>query len=141
MMIQVLMQFIKVCGINKEKEVKTNIAIKLNDEQRLDLAQKYNNTSSKKLLTRAELNKIVQDYISVMLKAPPVEKPIKPVGDDPLLDRRWNCLTQLREHLVKENQVTILGWDWSKAALLVQEQNGNKYGYALAFGNLSKRRV
>jgi len=122
--------------------MKTNIAIELNDEQRLNLAQKYNNNSSKKLLTRAELNKIVQDYIAVMLKAPSVEKPIKPVGDDPLLDKKWNCLIQLREHLVKENQVTILGHDWNKAgALLVQEQDGSKYAYGLAFRKLSKRRV
>ncbi len=121
--------------------MKTNISIELNDEQRLDLAQKYNNTNSKKLLTRADLNKIVQDYISVMLKAPSVEKPIKPVGDDPLLDRRWGSLIQLRDHLVKENQVTILGWDWSSARILVQDQDGEKYGYGLAFGKLSKKRV
>ena len=40
--------------------MKTNIAIELNDEQRLDLAQKYNDTKNKKLLTRSELNDIVQ---------------------------------------------------------------------------------
>ena len=120
--------------------MKTNISIELNDEQRLDLARKYNNTSSKKLLTRAELNKIVQDYISVMLQAPSVEKPIEPVGDDPLLGKRWGSLIHLRDYLVKENQVTILGWDWSKAQLVI-EQDGEKYGYGLAFGKLSKKRV
>ena len=47
--------------------MKTNISIELNDEQRLDLARKYNNTKNKKLLTRSELNDIVQNYIRSLL--------------------------------------------------------------------------
>ena len=39
--------------------MKTNISIELTDEQRLNLAQKYNNTTNKKLLTRIELKDIV----------------------------------------------------------------------------------
>jgi len=47
--------------------MKTNIAIELNDEQRLNLAQKYNDTKNKKLLTRSELNDIVQNYVLALI--------------------------------------------------------------------------
>ena len=43
--------------------MKTNISIELTDEQRLDLGQKYNNTTNKKLLTRVELKDIVLNYV------------------------------------------------------------------------------
>ena len=47
--------------------MKTNISIELNDEERLNLAQKYNNTTNKKLLTRNELNDIVQNYVRAVI--------------------------------------------------------------------------
>ena len=47
--------------------MKTNISIELTDEERLNLAQKYNNTTNKKLLTRSELNDLVQNYIRALL--------------------------------------------------------------------------
>ena len=43
--------------------MKTNIAVELNDEQRLNLGQKYHNTDSKKLISRKELNHIVLKFI------------------------------------------------------------------------------
>jgi len=43
--------------------MKTNIAVELNDEQRLNLGQKYYNTNSKKLISRKELNHIVLKFI------------------------------------------------------------------------------
>lgn len=47
----------------------TNISISLTDEQRLNLGQKYHSKSkSKKLLTRNELNLIVQHFITNLLK-------------------------------------------------------------------------
>tara|TARA_R100000900_G_scaffold124857_1_gene99364 strand:- start:154 stop:441 length:288 start_codon:yes stop_codon:yes gene_type:complete len=47
--------------------MKTNISIELTDEERLNLAQKYNNTTNKKLLTRSELNDLVQNFIRALL--------------------------------------------------------------------------
>ena len=35
--------------------MKTNISIELNDEQRLNLGQKYHNSKAKKMITRKEL--------------------------------------------------------------------------------------
>ena len=47
--------------------MKTNISIELTDEERLNLAQKYNNTTNKKLLTRSELNDLVQNFTRALL--------------------------------------------------------------------------
>lgn len=47
--------------------MKTNISIELTDEERLNLGRKYNNTNNKKLLTRSELNDIVQNYVRALL--------------------------------------------------------------------------
>ena len=43
--------------------MKTNIQIEISDDERLDLGQKYHNTSTKRLLTRKELNDIIQEFI------------------------------------------------------------------------------
>ena len=43
--------------------MKTNISIELNDEQRLNLGQKYHNTKAKKMITRKEINHIVAKFI------------------------------------------------------------------------------
>lgn len=43
--------------------MKTNISIELNEEQRLNLGQKYHNSKAKKLITRKELNHIVHKFI------------------------------------------------------------------------------
>lgn len=47
--------------------MKTNISIELTDEERLNLGRKYNNTNNKKLLTRSELNDLVQNYVRALL--------------------------------------------------------------------------
>ena len=47
--------------------MKTNISVELNDDERLNLAQKYNNTTNKKLLTRSELNDIVQNFVRALV--------------------------------------------------------------------------
>lgn len=47
--------------------MKTNISIELTDEERLNLAQKYNNTTNKKLLTRSELNDLVQNFTRALI--------------------------------------------------------------------------
>jgi hypothetical protein len=43
--------------------MKTNVSIELNDEQRLNLGQKYHNTKAKKMITRKELNRLVRKFI------------------------------------------------------------------------------
>jgi|TARA_R100000152_G_C6727011_1_gene152155 shikimate kinase len=43
--------------------MKTNVSIELNDEQRLNLGQKYHNTKAKKMITRKELNHVVRKFI------------------------------------------------------------------------------
>ena len=43
--------------------MKTNISIELNEEQRLNLGQKYHNTKAKKMITRKELNHVVRKFI------------------------------------------------------------------------------
>lgn len=49
--------------------MKTNISIKLSDDQRLNIAQKYNNTTNKKLLTRKELNDIVLNFVEELFES------------------------------------------------------------------------
>ena len=43
--------------------MKTNISIELNEEQRLNLGQKYHNTKAKKMITRKGLNRLVRKFI------------------------------------------------------------------------------
>ena len=43
--------------------MKTNISRELNEEQRLNLGQKYHNSKAKKMITRKELNHIVAKFI------------------------------------------------------------------------------
>ena len=43
--------------------MKTNISIELNDEQRLNLGQKYHDSNAKKMITRKELNHVVVKFI------------------------------------------------------------------------------
>ena len=43
--------------------MKTNISIELNDEQRLNLGQKYHNSKAKKLISRKELNHVVKKFL------------------------------------------------------------------------------
>ena len=43
--------------------MKTNISVTLTDEQRLILGRKYHNSKGKKLITRKELNRLVQKFI------------------------------------------------------------------------------
>ena len=43
--------------------MRTNISIELNDEQRLNLGQKYHNSKAKKMITRKELSHIVVKFI------------------------------------------------------------------------------
>ena len=59
--------------------MKTNISIELDDEQRLNLGQKYHNTKSKKLVSRKDLNDIVKYFIIQLLKSP--STPMKTIDE------------------------------------------------------------
>ena len=63
--------------------MKTNIAIELSDEERLNLGNKY--YKKKKMITRYDLNELVKKYIYDVLEAtPPTEQAaIRAVGDNP----------------------------------------------------------
>jgi len=47
--------------------MKTNISVELNEDQRLVIGQKYHNSKAKKLITRKELNHIVQKFIEQVI--------------------------------------------------------------------------
>ena len=51
--------------------MKTNISIELDDDQRLNLGQKYHDTTkAKKMISRKELNEVVQHFVLQLLKNP-----------------------------------------------------------------------
>jgi hypothetical protein len=50
--------------------MKTNISIEIDDDQRLNLGQKYHETKSKKKISRKELNEIVKYFVLQLLKNP-----------------------------------------------------------------------
>ena len=59
--------------------MKTNISIEIDDDQRLNLGQKYHNTKSKKLVSRKDLNDIVKYFIIQLLKSP--STPMKTIDE------------------------------------------------------------
>ena len=59
--------------------MKTNISIEIDDDQRLNLGQKYHNTKAKKMLSRKDLNDIVRYFIIQLLKSP--STPMKTIDE------------------------------------------------------------
>ena len=59
--------------------MKTNISIEIDDDQRLNLGQKYHNTKAKKLVSRKDLNDIVKYFIIQLLKSP--STPMKTIDE------------------------------------------------------------
>ena len=59
--------------------MKTNISIEIDDDQRLNLGQKYHNTKAKKLVSRKDLNDIVRYFIIQLLKSP--STPMKTIDE------------------------------------------------------------
>jgi len=47
--------------------MKTNISVEITDEERLKLGRRYHNTNNKRLLTRLELNDIVQNFVKSLI--------------------------------------------------------------------------
>ena len=47
--------------------MKTNISVEITDEERLKLGRRYHNTNNKRLLTRTELNDIVQNFVKSLV--------------------------------------------------------------------------
>ena len=111
--------------------MKTNISLLLTDDQRLNLGQKYYNTKGKKLITRKDLNKIVEDYIESVLNARPMEEiSIK----DPLLKKKWNSLEQLVKHFEKTDEEQVRAYNGFSVTTA-------KYIYTLSFGQLRRKRL
>ena len=54
--------------------MKTNISIEINDDQRVNLGQKYHDTKSKKKISRKELTEVVQYFVLQLLKNPTTTK-------------------------------------------------------------------
>ena len=59
--------------------MKTNISIEIDNDQRLNLGQKYHNTKAKKLVSRKDLNDIVKYFILQLLKSP--STPMKTIDE------------------------------------------------------------
>ena len=57
----------------------TNISIEIDNDQRLNLGQKYHNTKSKKLVSREDLNDVVKYFIIQLLKSP--STPMKTIDE------------------------------------------------------------
>ena len=72
--------------------MKTNISIELTDAERLNLGQKY--YKKKRMITRADLNTIVKNYVGNILEATPptVEQRL----EDPLLKKNGTVLVNLK---------------------------------------------
>ena len=95
--------------------MKTNISIELTNDERMNLGQKFYN--KKRMITRADLNSIVKKYIVDVIEATPPTP--KQITEDPLLNKDWSSLTQLKNYLEKETQVEIL--EFNGFELIVQD--------------------
>ena len=115
--------------------MKTNISIELTDAERLNLGQKY--YKKKRMITRADLNVIVKNYISNILEATPptVEQRL----EDPLLKKEWNSLSQLKTYLIKQEQTNIVMFDGFQ--LVVKDDEGRHYAYTLSCDELHKTKT
>ena len=116
--------------------MKTNISLLLTDDQRLNLGQKYYNTKGNKLITRKDLNKIVEDYIESVLNARPMEEsstkdPLLKKRD-PLLKKRWSSLEQLIKHFEKTDEEQVVAYNGFSVTT-------DKYIYTLSFGQLRRK--
>ena len=109
--------------------MKTNISLLLTDDQRLNLGQKYYNTKGNKLITRKDLNKIVEDYIESVLNARPMEESST---KDPLLKKRWSSLEQLIKHFEKTDEEQVVAYNGFSVTT-------DKYIYTLSFGQLRRK--
>ena len=75
--------------------MKTNISIELNDKQRNILAIKYHGKESKKLISRKELNRIVQKFIEQVLIQ-------SDVPDEIGLEQLMKAIAKMKWYISKE---------------------------------------
>ena len=106
--------------------MKTNISIELTNDERMNLGQKFYN--KKRMITRADLNSIVKKFIGDVLEATPPTP--KQVTEDPLLNKDWSSLTQLKNYLEKETQVEIV--EFNGFELIVQD---SEYTHVYTLGD------
>ncbi len=105
--------------------MKTNISIELTDKERMNLGQKF--YKKKRMITRADLNHIVKKFIGDVLEATPPTPQQR--LEDPLLNKDWSSLTQLKQHLLKEGQNHIVHFDGFE--LIVKDKDNRYYSYTL----------
>tara|TARA_R100000789_G_scaffold55873_1_gene54379 strand:+ start:33 stop:377 length:345 start_codon:yes stop_codon:yes gene_type:complete len=111
--------------------MKTNIPLLLTDKQRLNLGQKYYDTKGKKLISRKDLNKIVNDYIKSILSA----KPLNEISiNNPLLKKKWGSLEHLIKHFEKTDTEQVISYNGFSVTT-------DKYIYTLAFEQLHRRKT
>ena len=89
------------------------------------------------MITRADLNTIVKNYVGNILEATPptVEQRL----EDPLLKKEWNSLSQLKTYLIKEGQTNIVMFDGFQ--LVVKDDEGRHYAYTLSCDELHKTKT
>ena len=105
--------------------MKTNISIELTDKERMNLGQKF--YKKKRMITRADLNKIVKKFVNDVLEATPPTPQQR--LDDPLLTKEWTSLTQLKDYLAKQGQTNIVHFDGFE--LIVKDKQNIHYSYTL----------
>mgnify|MGYP003335035079 CR=1 FL=1 len=112
--------------------MKTNIKIELNDEQRILIGQRFYKTKSKKKITRADLNIIVNDYILNILKKTHLQ--ITEKYTTGIMSEEWTSLTSLKNYFEKSNEEQVIDFDGFSLTT-------NQYIYTLALGRLERKTV
>lgn len=107
------------------QNMKTNISIELTDKERMNLGQKF--YKKKRMITRADLNQIVKKFINDVIEATPPSPQER--LDDPLLTKEWTSLSQLKDYLLKQDQINIVHFDGFE--LVVKDKQNIHHSYTL----------
>ena len=110
--------------------MKTNVGIELTDEERINLGQKYHGKN--KPVTRADINKIVLDYIKNVLNARP--HTIQEKQDEPMFNKRWSSLESFKQHLISTGEHEVL--EYNGFELKTKNKNGRVETFYLALGTI-----
>ena len=110
--------------------MKTNVGIELTDDERLNLGQKY--YGKKKPVTRADINKIVLDYIKGVLDARP--HTIQEKQAEPIFNKQWASLESFKQHLIATGEHEVL--EYNGFELKAKNKNGRVETFYLALGTV-----
>ena len=109
--------------------MKKYISIDLSDEQKTLDRTEISQNQAKKLITRSELNKIVQDYVQEILTKSFVE--VSEKYTDGIMADEWTSLLSLKSYFERTDEETVVDFDGFSLTT-------DKYVYTLALGTLSK---